>query len=114
MKNETPSPHVSTDAALQDLASAKRHITNEPAIVEVYGRTGKIFCRMNNLSTSGAFFEITNSYHTPRQGDVVRVTINLKQLNKTHTVHGQIIWCRGLGLGVAFIKNKDLYKKIAK
>ncbi|MBY0451627.1 MAG: PilZ domain-containing protein [Bdellovibrionaceae bacterium] len=114
MKNETPLPNFGQNAAELDSASAKRHVTNEPAIVEVYGRTGKIFCRMNNLSTSGAFFEITNSYHTPRQGDVVRVTVNLKQLGKTHTLHGQIIWCRGLGLGVAFIKNKDLYKKIAK
>lgn len=114
MKNENPSPNLGISKTETESTSAKRHVTNEPAIVEVYGRTGKIFCRMNNLSTSGAFFEITNSYHTPRQGDVVRVTINLKQLGKTHTLHGQIIWCRGLGLGVAFIKNKDLYKKIAR
>ena len=114
MENKESNSNQNDDAADLGLPSAKRHVTNEPAIVEVYGRTGKIFCRMNNLSTSGAFFEITNSYHTPRQGDVVRVTINLKQLGKTHTLHGQIIWCRGLGLGVAFIKSKALYKKIVK
>lgn len=94
--------------------AAKRHPTNETAIVEIYGRSGKLYCRMNNLSTTGAFFEVTNAYHTPKKGDLVRVTISLKQIGKTHTVHGQIMWCRGLGMGVAFIKNKDLYKKIGR
>lgn len=93
---------------------AERHSTNETAFVEVQGRTGKILCRMNNLSKTGAFFEIVNSHFTPRQGDLVRVTINLKQLNKIHTLHGQIIWNRGLGLGIAFLKSKDVLKKIAK
>lgn len=93
---------------------AKRHATNETAFVEVHGRTGKILCRMNNLSKTGAFFEIVNSHFTPKQGDLVRVTINLKQLNKTHTMHGQIIWNRGLGLGIAFLKSKDVLKKISK
>lgn len=93
---------------------ATRHQTNEAAIVEVHGRAGKILCRMNNLSKTGAFFEIVNSHFTPRQGDLVRVTINLKQLNKTHTLHGQIVWNRGLGLGIAFLKSKDVLKKITK
>lgn len=93
---------------------AQRHTTNETAFVEVQGRAGKILCRMNNLSKTGAFFEIVNSHFTPKQGDLVRVTINLKQLNKTHTLHGQIIWNRGLGLGIAFLKSKDVFKKIHK
>ncbi len=102
-----------TDQQDQGLV-AKRHATNETAVVEVYGRSGKIFCRMNNLSTSGAFLEILNATFTPKQGDFVRVTVNLKQISKSHTVHGQIIWCRGLGLGISFVKDKDLVKKIIK
>jgi hypothetical protein len=93
---------------------AKRHTTNESAFVEVQGRNGKILCRMNNLSTTGAFFEILNSHFIPKQGDLVRVTINLKQLNKVHTLHGQIIWNRGLGIGISFLKSKDILKKISK
>lgn len=93
---------------------AQRYQTNETAFVEVQGRSGKILCRMNNLSATGAFFEIVNSHFTPKQGDLVRVTINLKQLNKSHTLHGHIVWSRGLGLGIAFLKAKDVVKKIAK
>lgn len=93
---------------------AQRYQTNETAFVEVQGRSGKILCRMNNLSTTGAFFEIINSHFTPKQGDLVRVTVNLKQVGKTHTLHGHIIWSRGLGLGIAFLKNKDVLKKMAK
>ncbi len=100
--------------SLSNVEVAKRHHTNETAFVEVHGRTGKIMCRMSNLSKTGAFFEIVNSHFTPRQGDFVRVTVNLKQLNKTHTLHGQIIWNKGLGLGVAFLKSKDVFKKILK
>ena len=49
---------------------AKRHQTKETAIMEVYGQTEKIFCRMNNLSTSGAFFEIVNAKYTPKKDQV--------------------------------------------
>lgn len=61
---------------------------------------------MNNLSATGAFFEILNSNYTPRPGEVVRVVINLKQVNKTHTINGQIVWAKGLGIGIHFIKHK--------
>ncbi len=61
---------------------------------------------MNNLSATGAFFEILNSNYTPRRGETVRVVINLKLVNKTHTLSGEIVWAKGLGLGVQFIKPK--------
>jgi hypothetical protein len=93
---------------------AKRHNTKETAIIEVYGHTEKIFCRMNNLSTTGAFFEIITANYTPKKNQVVRISVNLKQLNKTYTLHGEIVWSKGLGLGISFIKQKDLFKKIAK
>lgn len=61
---------------------------------------------MNNLSATGAFFEILNSNYTPRPGEIVRVVINLKQVNKSHTINGQIVWAKGLGIGIHFIKHK--------
>ncbi len=73
-----------------------------------------MFCKMNNLSMTGAFFEIVNSQITPRQGDVVRITVSLKKLNKSHVLHGQIIWNKGLGIGIAFIKSQDMVNLIAK
>lgn len=94
--------------------AAKRHLTKETAVMEVYGQTEKIICRMNNLSKTGAFFEIVNATYTPKKNQVVRITVNLKQLNKSYTLHGEVVWSKGLGVGVSFVKPKDLLKKIAK
>lgn len=106
--------HKSNSTPLNDGLAAVRHKTNESAVVEIYGRTGKIYCRMNNLSMTGAFFEITNSILTPRQGDLVRVTVLLKQIGKSHILHGHVIWIKGKGLGISFAKNTELYKKLLK
>ncbi len=90
-----------------------RYYTKEMAQVEVYGRMGKIFCKMSNLSQSGAFLEIINSNHMPRSGDLVRITVLLRQINKTHVVDAEIIWSRGLGLGLNFLKKTDLIEKLS-
>ncbi len=94
------------DAKLSSQLSARRFLTREPARLEIIGKKTILFCRMNNLSATGAFFEILNSNYTPRPGEVVRVVINLKQVNKTHTLNGQIVWAKGLGIGIQFIKHK--------
>jgi hypothetical protein len=90
-----------------------RYKTKEMAQIEVYGRMGKIFCKMSNLSQSGAFLEIINSNFLPKSGDLVRMTILLKQLNKTHIIDAEIIWSRGLGLGLSFLKKPDLVEKLS-
>ena len=90
-----------------------RHPTKELAQVEVYGRIGKVFCRMANLSTTGACLEIVSSKYSPRKGDIVRVTVALRQLNKTHTLDAEIVWCKGLGLGISFLKKDQIYEKLA-
>ena len=90
----------------------KRFLTKELAQIEVYGRMGKIFCKMANISQSGAFFEIINSNYMPRSGDLVRVTILLRQINKTHVIDGEIIWCKGLGIGLTFLKKETLVEKL--
>lgn len=93
---------------------AKRHPTRELVLMEIHGRAIKIHCRMHNLSVTGAFLELTSSNLIPKKGELVRMTIALRQINKTHTLHGQIVWCRGLGLGVAFLKDKALYDILTK
>lgn len=92
---------------------SKRFNTKEMAQVEVYGRMGKVFCKMSNLSASGAFLEIINSNYMPRSGDLVRMTILLRQINKTHVIDAEIIWSRGLGLGINFLKKSDLVEKLS-
>lgn len=93
---------------------AKRYPTKEPARIEVYGRPEAIFCRMNNLSSTGAFFEITHAKQMPRVGDLVQMTISLKQVNKTHILNGEVVWHKGMGIGVSFIKQKDIIAKLAR
>lgn len=96
------------------VTAAKRHATKELAILEVYGRTFKINSRLANLSVTGAFLELTSSGYQPKQGDLVRITVPLQKLNKTYTLHGQVIWIRGLGVGVTFLKDKDLHALLTK
>jgi hypothetical protein len=93
---------------------AKRHPTKELAILEVYGRNFKINSRLSNLSVTGAFLELASSNYVPKQGDLVRITVPLSKVNKTYTLHGQIVWSRGLGVGVSFLKDKDLYAMLTK
>lgn len=96
------------------VAVAKRHPTKEIAIIEVYGRSFKINCRLSNLSVTGAFLELTNSAYQAKQGDLVRITVPLQKVNKTYTLHGQIVWSRGMGIGVSFLKDKDLHAILTK
>ncbi len=103
----------STTVRHNDPAKSKRFITKELAQIEVYGRMGKVFCKMSNLSQLGAFFEIINSNYMPRSGDLVRVTVLLRQINKTHILDAEIVWCKGLGLGLNFLKKSELMKKLA-
>ncbi|MFZ3228626.1 MAG: PilZ domain-containing protein [Pseudobdellovibrio sp.] len=91
----------------------KRFPTKEPAQIEIYGRFGKIYCKMGNLSKKGAFFEIISSNFMPRQGDLVRITVNLKQLGRSHILDGEVVWCKGLGMGVMFIKQDLLFQKLS-
>ncbi len=93
--------------------ATKRFLTKEHAQIEIYGRFGKIFCRVANLSMTGAFLEIINAKYVPRPGELMRITIMLRQVNKTHTLDAEIIWSKGLGLGIAFIKKDRLFEKLS-
>lgn len=99
------------DTKLSSQLIARRFPTREPARLEIIGKKTILFCRMNNLSATGAFFEILNSNYTPRPGEIIRVVINLKQVNKTHTINGQIVWAKGLGIGIQFIKQQRATRK---
>lgn len=108
MSNQTP-----TSAAKEKSVPAQRYNTRETAQIEIYGRNGKVFCKLGNLSESGAFLEIVNSNYVPRTGDLIRITVLLRQLNKTHVVDAEIVWARGLGLGICFLKRTQLFEKLS-
>ncbi len=94
-------------------ATQRRFLTKEHAQIEIYGRMGKVFCRVANLSVTGAFLEIINAKYVPKPGELIRMTVLLRQVNKTHTLDAEIIWSKGLGLGISFIKKEQLFEKLS-
>ena len=92
---------------------AKRYLTQELAKIKIYGQADKVICKMANLSTSGAFFEIISSNYIPRMGDVIRLTINLRSIKRVHVMNGEVIWSKGLGLGIQFLTTLAMQQKLS-
>jgi hypothetical protein len=91
---------------------ARRFTTNENATIEVFGRMETMHGTMKNLSTSGCFLELTKGEYIPQEGDCIRVVLPLKSINKTRNLFGQVVWKKGVGFGVSFIKKEDISKKM--
>lgn len=91
----------------------KRFDTQEIAHIEVYGRYhGKMIARLLNLSKSGAFFEMSQSEYVPKTGDMICVTVHLPAIKRSHIIHAQVIWGRGLGFGTQFITRQEVMNKL--
>jgi len=91
---------------------ASRYDTQEFATMEVYGRMGRITAKMKNLSLTGSGFEIIRSDYFPQKGDMLRITIPLRSVNRTHVVDAEIIWTRGMLFGVAFLKRQEVITRM--
>jgi hypothetical protein len=101
------------ETAEETFMTAQRYETKEIAHIEVYGRHhGKMVARLKNISRSGAFFELAQSEYVPRQGDMLCVTVHLGSLKKTHVLHAQVVWNRGLGFGAHFINKDELVSRM--
>lgn len=93
--------------------TAERFETKELAHIEVYGRHhGKMVARLKNISASGAYFELAQSEYVPRRGDMLCVTVHLSSLKKSHVIHAQVVWGRGLGFGAQFVAKDELVAKM--
>ena len=95
---------------MQDVA--RRFTTNEIATIEVFGRMETMHGTMRNLSKSGCFLELTKGEYVPQEGDCVRIVLPLKTLNKTRNMFAQVVWKKGLGFGLLFIKKDEISKKM--
>ena len=104
---------ASTNNVIDNKEIAKRYNTQEMAVLEVYGRIGKVSCKMSNLSISGACFEIINSSFVPKKGDLIRVSINLGQIKKRYNLEAEVVWIRGLELGITFINRERLLEQLS-
>jgi hypothetical protein len=83
--------------------SAKRYQTKEHVHVGVCGKMDKIFCKLENLSKTGACLKISSAQVIPLQEDVIKIVLNLNSLKKIHVLYAQIVWIRGLDFGAAFV-----------
>lgn len=91
---------------------AKRYPTRETARLQIIGRNEVLLVRMSNLSSTGAFFEMIGSSVALKVGQLVSVTVNLREVNKTHVVGAEVVWVKGHGIGVLFIKQRELLQRL--
>lgn len=85
----------------------ERHQTQERAYIEIFGRMGTLIAEMKNLSVTGAFLDIIQGDYIPQKGDLVRVTVPLESLGRTHSVNAEVIWGKSLGVGVCFLNRQE-------
>jgi hypothetical protein len=93
-------------------STARRYRTQEHAHVEICGRHDKFFCKLENLSTTGAALRIISAQSVPRPKDILKLTVTLKSINKVHIMYAEIIWINGLDLGSSFISSEMAQRKI--
>lgn len=101
------------DATVQEQKrSAQRYRTKELAYLEVYGHAGKVFCKLENLSLSGASLSIVSSEYMPTVGDISKITVHLRTIKKTHIKPVEIIWSKNMNLGIRFLGREEVQKRI--
>ncbi len=105
---------MDNNTSQEPTASATRYKTQELVHVEICGRHDKIFCKLENLSTTGSSLKILSAKIMPRAKDILKITVDLKSLNKIHVIYAEIIWVNGLSLGTSFINQDKIQQKISK
>lgn len=92
--------------------NAERYLTREKAEVEVYGRSGQIVAHLRNLSKTGACLEWFENSTEVNKGDLIRMTVNLKNIGRSHQVNAEVVWREGNKSGVNFIKSEEVLDRL--
>ncbi|WP_413290111.1 PilZ domain-containing protein [Bdellovibrio sp. HCB337] len=92
--------------------TTERHQTQERAYLEIFGRMGTLIAELKNLSTTGAFLEIIQGDYIPQKGDLMRVTVPLESLGRTHSVNAEVVWGKSLGVGICFLNRQETMTKM--
>ncbi len=92
--------------------SATRYMTREKASIEIYGRSGNLIAQVKNLSVTGACLEWSQEDVNLQKGDLVRLTVSLKALNRRHNINGEVMWRDGKQSGINFITSDDVLDKM--
>lgn len=90
----------------------ERYMTQERAYLEIFGRMGTLIAEMKNLSLTGAFLEIIQGDYIPQKGDIIRVTVPLESLGRTHSVNAEVVWGKSLGVGICFLNRQETMTKM--
>lgn len=91
---------------------AVRRPTKEIASVEVYGQRGQMIMSLKNMSASGACLEWKHTDVEVKAGDLIRMTVVLKSLNRKHYVNAEVVWTKGNRSGVSFIPSEKILEKL--
>lgn len=94
------------------MSAAKRFQTKETAHIEVYGHMGIVVANLRNLSQTGAFLEVSTGSYVPKKGDLLNMTVALRAPQRTHNVAAEVVWSKGLGLGICFINKDEILERM--
>jgi hypothetical protein len=92
--------------------AATRYSTKEKAAIEIYGRRNATVAAVRNLSVSGACLEWDEQEFRLTKGDLIRMTVVLKAVNRKHNVSAEVIWVTGKKMGVNFIAQDQILEKL--
>jgi hypothetical protein len=92
--------------------AATRYATKEKASIEIYGRSGNFIAQLKNVSVTGACLEWYQDDIPLEKGDLIRMTVVLRALNRRHNVNGEVVWNDGKMTGVNFIKSNEVIGKM--
>ena len=97
---------------MSEVSPALRFKTKERASVEVYGRNGQLIVAMKDLSSTGACLEWQHEDFDINRGDLIRMTVILKSLNRKHHINAEVIWRNGNKSGISFIASDKVLDRL--
>lgn len=97
---------------MKEYTRAPRYLTNEKASVEIYGKEGSVIADLKNLSRTGACIEWIPSDFIINPRDLVRMTVSLPSLQKSHNLNGEIVWRKDKISGLYFLNAGEIFERL--
>ena len=95
-----------------------RYATDATSVIEFPLSGDELNTKLFNLSKTGAYVEFQEKPPVS-VGDIVRVRVQLSELNKDHQLPAKVVWFSrrgpangGFGVGLRFIQEADYYREM--
>ncbi len=95
----------------------RRFYTNQWTSMSPFKGGDASEAKLFNLSRGGAYLEVPNA--AVKTGDVVQLKIQLQEVYRKYNVNAKVIWTNkvgvwgtGAGVGLEFLKAKDVYRDL--